>query len=81
MLFNALQRATAEVVGCVLNSDTSKEATVVETINPGGRGRICLHGVYWRAKSVVDTQKAIPENTTVTIVDRRGLLLIVKPVS
>jgi len=55
------------------------EGIVVERIEPGGKGRIKLHGVYWNAKLNIPLQWPIPVDTLVTVKGRTGLTLVVEP--
>jgi membrane protein implicated in regulation of membrane protease activity len=58
---------------------SGQEARVVVAIKPDDKGRICLHGVYWPAKTISQIRKVIPENSIVIVVARRGLTLFVRP--
>lgn len=57
------------------------EATVVSAIEPGKKGRIILHGVFWFARASSKSYGTIPEGALVVEVDRVGNTLIVQPTS
>lgn len=57
------------------------EATVVSAIEPGKKGRIRLHGVFWFAKASSDGYGTISEGSIVIEIGRVGNTLIVRPVS
>ena len=56
------------------------EGYVSEAIAPGAVGRIQLQGVSWQARCADTTICPIPTGTPVTIVERVGLVLMVRPV-
>ncbi len=56
-----------------------EEGLVVQSILPGGKGKIRLCGVYWNAKAITVSQFPIPVGTLVSIKDRIGLTLFVEP--
>ncbi len=58
-----------------------EEGVVVESIEPGGKGRVKLYGVYWSARSSMSLQWSIPVDTPITVQGRRGLTLIVEPLT
>ncbi len=58
-----------------------EEGVVVESIEPGGKGRVKLYGIYWSAKSSASSQWSIPVDTPITVKERRGLTLIVEPLT
>jgi len=58
-----------------LDDFLGKEATVIETIEPGKPGKIEYNGVSWTAEG----ETAIPAGTHVRITGRSGLKLIVAP--
>lgn len=55
------------------------QATVVSAIEPGEKGRIRLHGVFWFACADSSIYGTIPEGALVIEVGRVGNTLIVQP--
>lgn len=52
-----------------------EKVQVMEKITPAQQGKVELHGSLWNASADVD----IPEGTTVVILEKKNLTLIVKP--
>ena len=52
-----------------------EKVQVVEKITPAQQGKVELHGSLWNASADED----IPEGTTVVILEKKNLTLIVKP--
>lgn len=55
------------------------EATVVSAIEPGKKGRVRLHGVFWFARASSKSYGTIFEGDVVLEVGRVGNTLIVRP--
>lgn len=55
------------------------QATVVSAIEPGEKGRIRLHGIFWFACADSASYGTIPEGASVIEVGRVGNTLIVRP--
>jgi len=70
---------TEETSHQIEDSFPSAEALVVQSIPPGGKGKIRLHGVYWNAKSSILSQFPIPVDTLVSVKARVDLTLWVEP--
>lgn len=74
-LYRPLEKAASSPVYSFLN----EEGVVVDTIPPGGKGKVRLCGVYWSAKTDGSSQWPVFANTVVSIKERVGLVLIVEP--
>lgn len=74
-------RETSHHENCHYKEETffSEEGLVVQSIPPGGKGKIRLCGVYWNARSSVASQFPIPIDTWISIKERIGLTLFVEP--
>jgi membrane protein implicated in regulation of membrane protease activity len=59
----------------VVDSVVGEKAVVVADIAPHAIGKVEFNGSHWQAEADV----TIPKGTTVTIVERKNLTLIVKP--
>ncbi len=57
-------------------SALGKTGTVVETIPEGGSGRVRFGGTTWQAQCL---EGAIDEGATVTVLEKRGVTLVVTP--
>ncbi len=58
-------------------NESEGEAIVTETIVPPQRGRVRFRGTCWPARC--DRQVALSEGTFVRVVDRQGIVLVVRP--
>ncbi len=62
-----------------LDSYWQATSTVVESILPGGTGRIRLYGIYWYARTIKPLASTICSGTDVKVIGRDGLALLVHP--
>ena len=62
-----------------LSEFSEGQGTVVNAIEPGKKGRIRLHGVFWFACTKSGKYETIPEGSLVVGVGRVGNTLIVQP--
>jgi len=60
-----------------LESMPGKQATVIDTIEPGNPGRVLLSGEYWKAES----DAAMDAGETCEIIEFKGLTVKVKPIT
>jgi len=57
------------------------QGKVIESIGPGSVGRVQLQGVSWLARCADTLLHPLPVNTSVQIVDRVGVTLLVRPLA
>ncbi|MDV3349126.1 hypothetical protein D0962_05050 [Leptolyngbyaceae cyanobacterium CCMR0082] len=56
------------------------QGRVIELIEPGSVGRVQLQGVSWLARCADALRYPLPVDTPVQVIDRNGLVLLIKPV-
>ena len=58
----------------------STQGHVIESIEPGATGRVRLQGVSWLARCSETLSYPVPVDTSVRIIDRMGLVLMIEPI-
>jgi len=77
VLFLGLQQRHSETTAWH-GLDIDKEAVVTDIVNPGVEWRVHYQGTYWTARCV-EPPIELRLNERVSVIDRRGLVLLVRP--
>ena len=80
-LFKQLQRLVTTVPSSPTQGYMGAHGIVTETIVPGRKGRIRVHGVHWYGRLAAPVTATIPAGSIISVLHRDSLTLTVQLVS